>query len=171
MKLADGSVRIEPLAPRHDRTSFRCGNDSLDRYIREQASQDVRRGLASVFVAVMPEQPERILGYLTLSATSVAASDLPPDAAKRLPRYPIPAALLGRLAVDQGFARRGLGGILVADAVKKAMEAAATVAITVVVVDPIDERARAFYSAFGFRRLEGPQRRMFLALSRDAARS
>ena len=131
----------------------------------------MRRGVASLFVAVAPDHPARILGYFTLSAASVDASDLPPDTAKRLPRYPIPAALLGRLAVDQSFARRGLGGILLADAMKKAMEAAATVAMTVVVVDPIDDAAQAFYAAFGFRSLEGPQRRMFLMLSRSAARS
>jgi GNAT superfamily N-acetyltransferase len=164
VKLADGSVRIAPLAPQHDRAAFRCGNDSLDRYLREQATQDTRRGVARVFVAVMPEQPERIIGFFTLSAASVAASDLPPEVAKRLPRHPIPAALIGRPAVDETMARRGLGGILLADAVKKTMAASETVAMTVVVVDPIDAVARAFYAAFGFHSLHGPQRRMFLAL-------
>lgn len=92
--------------------------------------------------------------------------NLPPEVAKRLPRHPIPAALVGRLAVDNSFARRGLGSILLADAVKKTMTAAETVAMTVVVVDPIDDSARAFYSAFGFRSLQGPQQRMFLTLPR-----
>jgi len=94
----------------------------------------------------------------------VVASDLPPEVAKRLPRHPIPAALVGRLAVDRGFARRGLGSILLADAVKKTMTAAETVAMTVVIVDPIDETARAFYAAFGFRCLQGPRQQMFLTL-------
>jgi predicted N-acetyltransferase YhbS len=101
----------------------------------------------------------------------VVASDLPSDIAKRLPRYPIPAALIGRLAVEKRLARRGLGGILVADAVQKAMVAARTVAMTVVVVDPIDDAAQSFYSAFGFRSLQGSQRRMFLTLPRDVGRS
>jgi GNAT superfamily N-acetyltransferase len=164
VKFADGSVRIEPLVPGHDRAAFSCGNAVLDRYLREQATQDSRRNVARVFVAVTPDRPERIAGYFTLSATSVAASDLAPELAKRLPRYPIPAALIGRLAVDRSFGRRGLGSILVADAIGKAMAAMETLAITVVVVDPIDEDARAFYAAFGFRELEGQQRRMFSML-------
>jgi GNAT superfamily N-acetyltransferase len=160
------SIRIGLLAPEHDRAKFSCGNDPLDRYIREQATQDVRRGLARVHVASHIERPTLIVGYYTLSAASVAAVDLPPETAKRLPRYPIPAALVGRLAVDQRFARQGIGTVLLADAVKKAAAAAETVAITVVIVDPIDEAAASFYTAFGFRNLQGPQRRMFLALAR-----
>jgi GNAT superfamily N-acetyltransferase len=168
VKFADGSVRIEPLAATHDRGTFRCGHESLDRYIREQATQDIRRGVSRVYVAVSPDEPNRLLGFFTLSAASVTAVDLPPDVAKRLPRHPIPAALMGRIAVDRDFARRGLGGILLADAIKKAAMAARMVAMTVVVVDPIDEVARAFYSAFGFQSLQGPQTRMFLSLPRDA---
>jgi GNAT superfamily N-acetyltransferase len=166
VKLADDSVRIEPLGSGHDRAAFDCGNESLDRYIRTQASQDTRRGAARVFVAVQPEQPERIAGFFTLSAAWVVASDLPPDVAKRLPRHPIPAALVGRLAVDRGFTRRGLGSILLADAVKKTMAAAQTVAMTVVIVDPIDDAARAFYAAFGFRSLQGQRQQMFLTMPR-----
>jgi GNAT superfamily N-acetyltransferase len=166
LKLADASVRIEPLSPGHDRTSFACGNASLDRYIREQATQDTRRGIASVFVATAHDQPLRIVGFFTLSAESVVPSDLPPEMAKRLPRHPVPAALVGRLAVDRNFAGRGLGSVLLADAVQKALAAAEMVAMSVVVVDPIDDAARAFYSTFGFRSLQGPQRRMFLTLPR-----
>jgi len=114
----------------------------------------------------MPEEPKRIAGFFTLSAAWVVASDLPPEVGKRLPRHPIPAALVGRLAVDAGFARRGLGSILLADAVKKTIAAAETVAMTVVIVDPIDDAARAFYGALGFRSLQGPQQRMFLTLPR-----
>ena len=166
MRLADNSVRIEPLRPDHDRAAFDCGNESLDRYLRTQASQDARRGVARVFVAVMREDAKRIAGFFTLSAAWVTASDLPTDVAKRLPRHPIPAALVGRLAVDLGFARRGLGSILLADAVKKTMAAAETVAMAVVIVDPIDDAARAFYAAFGFRSLQGPTPHMFLMVPR-----
>jgi len=81
-----------------------------------------------------------------------------------LPRHAIPAALVGRLSVDRSVAGRGLGGVLVADAVKKAMAAAETVAMAAIVVDPIDEAAHKFYSDFGFRSLLGPQKRMFFSL-------
>lgn len=166
MKFADGSVRIEPLGGVHDRSAFSCGKESLGRYIAQQATQDIRRGVASVFVAVMADRPERILGYFTLSAASVIPSDLPPETAKRLPHHPIPAALIGRLAVDLSFAGRGLGSILLVDAIRKAMTAAETVAMATLVVDPTDEDAASFYAAFGFRSLHGPQRRMFLMLPR-----
>jgi ribosomal protein S18 acetylase RimI-like enzyme len=100
----------------------------------------------------------------------VVASDLPAVLAKRLPRRPIPAARVERLAVDNSFGRRGLGSILLVDAMKRAMAAAETVAMTVVVVDPINDAARAFCTAFGFRSLQGPQPRMFLTLPRNGNR-
>lgn len=168
MNLPSDSILIEALRTIHDRSSFSCGKPPLDRYIRAQATQDIRRGVASVFVAVMAERHKRILGFFTLSAASIVPSDLPPDAARRLPRHPVPAALIGRLAVDQSVARRGLGSILLADAMHKAMTAADTVAMAAVVVGPLDDEARSFYAAFGFQSLHGPQQRMFLALSRRA---
>ncbi len=93
---------IEPLGG-HDRSAFACGAPPLDRYLREQASQDVKRLMASCFVA-LAVATNSIAGYYTLAATSVPDDDLPPDVIKRLPRYPLlPAALIGRLAVDQRF--------------------------------------------------------------------
>lgn len=164
MRFGPESVRIEPLEAQHDRASFACSNEPLNRYLKERATQDIRRGLARSFVATPVDEPTRILGFFTLSATSIVAADLPPELAKRLPRYPVPAALIGRLAVDQKTAGRGLGGILLMEAVEKAKVAARTIAITVIVVDPIDDAAERFYTAFGFRSLQGPQRRLFLTL-------
>jgi ribosomal protein S18 acetylase RimI-like enzyme len=168
VRFGAGSVRIEPLGTQHDRASFACGNETRDRYLKERATQDIRRGLARLFVATPLDDPTHILGFFTLSATAIVAADLPPEVAKRLPRYPIPAALIGRLAVDRGSAGRGLGGILLMDAIEKAKVAARTIAITVLVVDPIDDTAQSFYEAFGFHSLQGPQRRMFLTLPQEA---
>jgi GNAT superfamily N-acetyltransferase len=106
---------IEPLGG-HDRSCFSSGVIPLDRYLREQASQNVKRQIASCFVAV-DTATGAIAGYYTLAATSVQASDLPPDILKRLPRYAsLPAALVGRLAIDQRFQRRRLGSALLTDA-------------------------------------------------------
>ena len=92
------SYRIEPLGPRHDRAAFFCGVEPLDRYFRTQAGQDVRKLIASCFVAVAADSPN-IAGYYTLSATGIALTDLPSELAKRLPRYPLlPAILMGRIA-------------------------------------------------------------------------
>ena len=95
----------------HDRRAFSCGAPDLDRYIRERASQDVKRDVARVFVALQPGTPE-ICGYYSLSAASFGRDNLPADQAKRLPRYPVPAALLGRLAVDNASKGNGLGAFL-----------------------------------------------------------
>jgi GNAT superfamily N-acetyltransferase len=158
---AAGSLELEPLSDLHDRNSFSCGVEALDWYLQRQAGQDVRRGIANVFVAVDRATPERILGFFTLSAAVIAAADLPPTLARRLPRQPVPVALIGRLAVDRSMTRQGLGGALLAYAIEKTTSAAKAVAMWAVAVDPIDEAARQFYSAFGFHALEGSNR-MFL---------
>ena len=82
----------KPLGTHHDRASFSCGETSLDRYIRRQASQDIRRRVAQVLVA-SSGLPERVAGYHTLSAARFERDDLPPNLARRLPRYPAPAPL------------------------------------------------------------------------------
>src|SRR3546814_3484609 len=84
----------------HDRAAFSCGAPELDRYIREHASQDVKRDVARVFVAVQAGAPT-LCGYYSLSAASFQRDSLPANQAKRLPRYPVPAVVLGRLAVDE----------------------------------------------------------------------
>ncbi|WP_295426536.1 GNAT family N-acetyltransferase [uncultured Thiodictyon sp.] len=164
MTWAAGSLRIEPLGVSHDRQAFDCGVASLNRYLREQSSQDMRRAMVRVFVAVPVDQDARILGFFTLSAATITTVDLPPELARRLPRYPVPAALIGRLAVDQSVAGQGVGSLLLAAAVGKARLAAETVAMMAMVVDPIDEAARGFYAAFGFCSLLGLEQRMFLML-------
>ncbi|MBI4967385.1 MAG: GNAT family N-acetyltransferase [Rhodospirillales bacterium] len=162
MSFAPDSIRIEPLGPSHDRGDFDSGHAALDRYLAQQAGQDGRRGMARVFVATAIGQPRRILGFYSLSAVAVMPAHLPPDQARRLPRHPIPAALIGRLAVDRTVAGRGLGGILIADALLRTKRAAEHVAMAALVVDPIDDAVRAFWSAYGLVPLQGAERRMFL---------
>jgi hypothetical protein len=93
------TIRIEPLTDQHDLTEFMSGSAALDRYFQTQASQDVRRRIATCFVA-FSDVTGQIGGYYTFSATSKALDALCPQIIKKLPRYPVvPAALLGRLAV------------------------------------------------------------------------
>ena len=154
---------IEPLGPQHDRASFSCGEPALDSYIRRQASQDARRRVAQVFVAV-GNAPEEIAGYYTLSAASFEKDELPVDLAKRLPHYPVPAAVLGRLAIDSGHQGRGLGETLLLDAARRLVRASATIAVYAMVVDAKNDRARAFYERYGFRAFASMPRRLFLPL-------
>jgi GNAT superfamily N-acetyltransferase len=156
-------LAIEPLASHHDRGSFSSGERALDAYLRHQTSQDVQRRVTQVFVAI-GESPKTIAGYYTLSATSFARSELPPELSKRLPHYPVPAAVLGRLAVDQHHQGRGLGEGLLMDAARRVLRASAAVAIYAIVVDAKNEGAQVFYEQYGLRAFPTTSRRLFLPL-------
>jgi ribosomal protein S18 acetylase RimI-like enzyme len=154
---------IEPLAAHHDRRDFSCGEPALDTYLRERAAQDVRRGLARVFVAT-GETRQSIAGYYSVSAASFARAELPAELAKRLPHYPVPAAVVGRLAVDRRHQGRRLGETLLLDAVRRALRASAAIAVYAVIVDAKNERARAFYQRYGFQSFPAAPSRLFLPL-------
>ena len=157
------SFRIEPLSADHDRSRFLSGSDALDRYFREQASQDIKRRIATCFVAINVSDQD-VVGYYTLTATSIALNALPPQIAKKLPRYPVvPAVLLGRLAVSRDYQGQGIGGILLADALKRS--AGAELGVFAVVVDAKDEAAQHFYEHYGFTLLPGETRRLCLPIT------
>lgn len=156
--------QIRPLDAAVDVATFQSGSSPLDEYIRRYASQDVRRNVARVFVAT-PEDDHRLLaGFFTLSACSVSCSNLPESMARKLPRYPIPVALIGRLAVDAAFQGKGLGSILLADACQKVAQASSVLAVVGIIVDAEDEAASAFYQHFGFTSLLGQPERLIMGL-------
>jgi ribosomal protein S18 acetylase RimI-like enzyme len=147
----------------HDRARFRCESRELTNYIHRQARQDVTVRACACFIATPHDDPTRIAGYYTLSATSTHLVDLPEGLAKRLPRYPnIPATLLGRLARDLEFRGQGLGEILMGDAFIQSVKGASNVGSALIVVDPKDPEAAAFYSKFGFEGLD--DHRMFVTM-------
>lgn len=163
MSRAPAPWRIVPLDSKaHDRATFSCGAPELDRYIREQASQDVKRDVARVFVALSSDS---VSGYYSLSAASFQRDDLPDDQARRLPRYPVPAALLGRLAVDDGMKGRGLGTFLLMDALNRLLLATQTLAVHALIVEAKDDTAAAFYRKFGFLPFLDEGRRLFLPMA------
>jgi ribosomal protein S18 acetylase RimI-like enzyme len=138
------------LGSSHDRRGFTCGIEALDRYFREQVSQDIRRRLSNCFVAVDTEG--NVAGYYTFSATSLPMTDLSAGESRRLPKYPLlPAGLIGRLAVATKHARQGLGAALILDAVTRATRAES--AIFALIVDAKDDNAHNFYTRLGFRPL------------------
>jgi GNAT superfamily N-acetyltransferase len=155
--------RIERLASEHDRSRFSSGSAPLDRYFREQASQDVKRRIASCFVAVNVQTKE-VAGYYTLAAASIALGALAPEIVKRLPRYPVvPAALLGRLAVAQTYQGKGLGGVLLGNALLRI--ARSELGVFAMLVDAKDESAQRFYEHYGFTLLPGADRRLCLPIA------
>ena len=136
----------------------------VDDYIRKQARQDVKRRVSRVFVATVTEHPNSIVGYYTLSTLSIELCQLPEALARKLPRHPVPAALLGRLAVNQRAQGHGVGGMLLVDAIKRTLAISDEIAIYAMVVDAIDERVQRFYEQFGFSLLSSGSRRLFLPL-------
>jgi predicted GNAT family N-acyltransferase len=160
--------RIDPLSPYHERAAFASGVEPLDRYLKTQAGQDSRRRMASCFVLTREDEPSRILGYYTLSALSIALSELPPGLTKRLPRYPIvPAALLGRLATDSRHRGKRLGELLLFDACARVLRS--EIATFALVVDAKEATAERFYARYGFLKLSAGGRRMFLPVAEIAA--
>ncbi|MBM3504015.1 MAG: GNAT family N-acetyltransferase [Alphaproteobacteria bacterium] len=157
--------QIVPLDSKsHGRSAFSCGAPELDRYIRELASQDVKRDVTRVFVALQGEA-STVHGYYSLSATRFQRASLPADQAKRLPRYPVAAAVLGRLAVDGGMKGRGLGAYLLMDAFNRILLATETLAIHALIVDAKDDSAGAFYRKYGFIPFADEGQRLFLPMA------
>ena len=160
--MSGAPFRLAPLDAAHDRTAFNSDSAPLNRYLREQVTQDVRRRVAACFVALADGQ--RIAGYYTLASASLLLADLPASTSKKLPRYPtVPAVRMGRLAIDQAFKSQGLGGALLADALDRA--ARAEIAAYALMVDAKDESAADFYRHHGFIALPDSPRTLFLPLA------
>jgi GNAT superfamily N-acetyltransferase len=162
-----GLFVVEPLGNAHDRRSFTCGVDALDRYFREQVTQDVRRRVTSCFVAI--DDSGGVAGYYTFAAAGIPVAELPADETRRLPRYPLlPAALIGRLAVASRCAGQGLGGALIVDAITRAMRA--DPAIFALIVDAKDDAAGLFYAHHGFRPFVSRPLTLYLPVAEAARR-
>ena len=153
---------VEPLKSQ-DRQGFDCGEESLNRYLRERATQDIKRKLNRVFV-IREERKDQVIGYYTLAATTIETAKLPPAHAKHLPQYPIPAALLGKLAVDKAWQNKGIGKHLLANAIRRIQSVEKEMGLHVLVVDPLTDDLTKFYVSVGFMQFL-PERRLFLFMN------
>jgi GNAT superfamily N-acetyltransferase len=160
----DFQYRVESLAPSHDRTAFHSGVPELDQYLHHQAGQDARRKVAAPFVLV--DGSGSIVGYYTLSAYGIQFGELPEHVARKLPRYPLlPATLLGRLAIHSSCQGKNLGRFLLMDALHRSWKNTSEVASVGVVVEALDETARAFYVRHEFMPLQDHPNRLFVAMA------
>ena len=155
---------IAPLNSDHDRAGFHCNVEALDNYIRKQAGQDMKRSISRVFVAEQHDNSKEMMGYYSLSTLAIDLSQLPESLARKLPRHPIPAALIGRLAVSKNAQGTGIGKMLLIDAVKRTLSVSEQIAIYAIVVDAIDDNAKGFYEQYGFTCLHDSSARLFLPL-------
>lgn len=153
--------QIVPLGD-HDRAAFSCGVPALDQYLKTQASQDRRSGVAAIYVLA---DGKRILGYYSLAATGIERRAMPDEVTGKMPRYPIiPAYLIGRLAVDISLQGQGYGRGLLADALRRCVRLAVEVAAALVVVDAKDDSARTFYERTEFALFPEEPNRLYVTM-------
>ncbi|MFN0088187.1 MAG: GNAT family N-acetyltransferase [Blastocatellia bacterium] len=156
------SISIEPLAARHQREGFDCGEEALNRYLRQYASQHQKKNIGRIYVAVEAGE-SRVVGYYTLANGSVSFESVPQ--AKGLPReYPIPVILLARLAIDRTMQGQGLGAVLIFDALKRAAEVSQLSAAYAVIVDALNDQAKKFYLHYHFEESLDDPMRLFLPM-------
>jgi GNAT superfamily N-acetyltransferase len=145
--------REEAISRRHDRKNFDCGSAELNEYLRRYARQNHESGGAKTFVAVLPNEAARILGYYTISPGAIEFAKVPATVTRRLGRYEVPVFRLGRLAVDRSAQGSGLGGELLLATGRRALSVAVEVGGVALAIDAKDERAAAWYERFGALRL------------------
>ena len=167
MSASEPAFIIEPLTPRNDRTAFSCESEALERYLKQQANQDIGKDLSVAYVLVPADARNRIAGYYTVCSDTILIDDLPATLVKklRLPHYQtIPATLIGRLARDLSYKGKGLGELLLSNALRLAWQASQTVASWAVTVDAKDEKTKRFYLDFGFISFGDTPQRLYLPM-------
>ncbi|MCQ2772964.1 MAG: GNAT family N-acetyltransferase [Bacilli bacterium] len=139
---------------------FDCGDESLNHFLYYYASQNDRNNLGKTFVALDGNQ---IIGFYTLSNSSLAFSELSSEDKKKLPRYPIPCIRIARFAVDVQCQKQGVGKQLLSHALKKIVSVSEHSAIYFVIVEAKDN-SRGFYEHYGFHCIDESSLRYTLPL-------
>ena len=164
MSLNDFIYKISILDAGHNRKIFSCGELALDRYFCNQASQDIKKHVAAVFV-LTENHSLGVIGYYTLSATTIVADELPESIRKKSPKYNLlPATLLGRLAIDKRQQRKGLGNFLILDALCRSINLSKEIASMAIIVNAKNEAAVTFYEGYGFTRFALQKKRLYLPM-------
>lgn len=160
---------IEQLnAGLHDRESFDCGVDALNIFLKQHANQNQSKNMSKAYVAVVAvsaDDRKKIYGYYTLSAGHIALDQLPETLKAKLPKYPVPIALIGRLAVDKDYKGQGIGGFLLHDAFTNVLNIADKMGVFAVVVDAKNDDAKSFYGSYGFTELQDSKLTLFLPIT------
>lgn len=159
--------QIELLTTDHDSSNFACGQDWLDRYLKFNAIRNQTNGYGKSYVAVGPDS-KCVAGFYTVSMSSVQFSNLPESLTySACPKYPMPTAHLGCLAVKKDIQRKGLGSILLIDAMRRMIGASEIVAARAIEVKAADEAVRDWYAGYGFtafKNVGAPQFHLFLPI-------
>ena len=155
-------MQLLPLTGSHDRQGFDCGRQELNDWLRQVARQHQGKGLSRTFVAKLDDEPNSICGYYALTLAELENRNLPEAWRKKMPRR-IPGVKLGRLAVDKRFQGKGLGDLLLVDALTRAQRIYQEAGGIGLFVDAIDEQAAGYYKRFGFEAMPNNPLLLFLA--------
>jgi GNAT superfamily N-acetyltransferase len=151
-----GLSEVEPISSGHDCAEFTSGNDEMDRWLKRFALKNAQMGSSRTFVV---HSLQAVKGYYALSSAQVLREEAPATLAAGLPRYPIPAVLLARLANDISCRGQGVGKVLLRDAMLRVLRVSEDVGICALIVDAIDQNAISFYEHHGLVRFpENPAR-------------
>jgi GNAT superfamily N-acetyltransferase len=161
-------VIVESLQrDKHHRLGFSCGREPLDRFIHEHAHQAAAKGLSKTYVAVGENDETTILGYYTVTTTRIVAGELSETLVRtlKLPKRELPASLVARLAVSEAAQGRGIGSLLLMDALARCARVAAEIGGVAIVVDALEEAVVEFYEQFGFVRFEPQALKLFIPMA------
>ena len=158
------AYKIELLTDHHDVESFDCGDESKNDFLRKYALQNSKGGLGRTYVAVEASDKTRVYGYYTISTSAVKFEYLPN--ARHLPRYPISAILIGKLATDKETQKQGLGTALLFNALKRTAAAAEEIGVFLVEIKAVNQRAKDFYLKFGFAEMLDEPMKLYLGLKK-----
>jgi GNAT superfamily N-acetyltransferase len=145
-------MQILPLTGNHNRQSFDCGRAELNKWLRQVARQHQDKGLSKTFVAIQEDDPASICGFYALSLAEIDRRFLPDAYQKKLPQR-IPGVRLGRLAVDCRYQKKGLGELLLVDAISRARRIHQDAGVVGLFIDAIDEHTSGFYRQYGFQNI------------------
>lgn len=155
-------IKFEKLNRGHSRKKFDCGEQSLNRYIQRFARQNAQNNLGETYV--LTNNSKDILGFYTISTASLDYDVYPQK--KGLPKYAIPSALIGRLAVDQNHQRNGYGKLLLVNALKRILKVSDEIGIHCIAVDAKDDSAKKFYQYFGFEELLDEENHLYISVQK-----
>ena len=165
----DRVLTAEPLnTTLHDRNAFDCGIEELNAFLKQHANQNQSKHISKTYVAVVAisaDDRKKIYGYYTLSAGHIQCDQLPDAIKSTLPRYPIPIARIGRLAVDKDYQGQGIGGFLLHNAFNNILNIADKMGVYAIVVDAKNNAAKSFYKNYGFTELQNATLTLFLPTS------
>lgn len=144
------NIEIIPISKRINKNDFDCGIEDLNQYLRQFAIPNDKKNIGKTFAAVYENNKSQVLGYYSVSMAQILFNELPDSIKKGIPKYPVPAMRIGKLAVDLRFQGNNIGALLLRDAFLRAINVSSEVAIYCIIVDAINKKAKSFYMKYGF---------------------